>query len=33
LVGQMPTYEDPALPIMPAVVAAIAGWILTLSGR
>ena len=30
---QMPTYRDPALPIVPAVVAAIAGWILALRGR
>jgi len=33
LEGQMPTYRDPALPIMPQVVAAIARWILALKGR
>ena len=33
LAGQMPTYTDPTIPIVPEVVAAIAGWILALSGR
>ena len=33
LAGQGPTYTDPSLPIMPAVVAAIADWILALGGR
>jgi hypothetical protein len=28
LQGQMPTYRDPTIPIMPEVVDAIAGWIL-----
>jgi fermentation-respiration switch protein FrsA (DUF1100 family) len=28
LVGQLPTYQNPALPIMPEIVNAIAGWIL-----
>jgi len=33
LAGQMATYTDPSIPIVPEVVAAIAGWILTLGGR
>jgi pimeloyl-ACP methyl ester carboxylesterase len=33
LAGQGPTYTDPSLPIMPAVVAAIADWILALGSR
>ena len=33
LAGQMATYTDPSIPIVPEVVAAIAGWILALGGR
>ena len=33
LAGQMPTYTDPSIPIVPEVVAAIAEWILALGGR
>jgi len=33
LAGQNPTYKNPTIPIVPAVVAAIADWILRLRGR
>jgi hypothetical protein len=31
LLGQLPTYQNPAIPIMPEVVSPIADWILTLA--
>jgi len=33
LAGQMPTYTDPSITIVPEAVAAIAEWILALGGR